>query len=224
MARTVQRNAAPTQKFIEIVDIVDDVVILSGGYACSVIEVKATNFALLSAEEQDAKIYAYAALLNSLSFAIQIVIRSKRLDVSSYLKLLDEERAKTQNSSLAKQMALYQNFVQELVKVNTVLDKKFYLVISYSSLEKGIVGAKEAVGPASADSSFVLGAKTSLHSKTESLHSQLDRIGLKAETLTKEDLTRLFYDIFNHESIDHQQTTTMTRPITLGREGNNAGV
>lgn len=172
MAKTVQRNAAPTQKFIEIVDIVDDIVVLTGGYACIVIEVKATNFALLSADEQDAKIYAYASLLNSLSFPIQIVIRSKKLDVSSYLRLLDEERAKTQNASLAKQMALYQNFVQELVKVNTILDKKFYIIVSYSSLEKGIAGAKEAVGQTSVESNFILGAKTALHSKTESLHSQ----------------------------------------------------
>jgi len=66
-----------TQQFIEITNIVDDIVILNGGNAALVIEVSATNFTLLSPEEQDAKIYAYASLLNSLSFPIQIVIRSK---------------------------------------------------------------------------------------------------------------------------------------------------
>jgi hypothetical protein len=56
---------------------------LAGENACIVIEVMATNFAFIPAEEQEAKIYSYASLLNALSFPIQIVIRSKKLDVSS---------------------------------------------------------------------------------------------------------------------------------------------
>jgi len=56
------KNHNSTQKFTEIVDIVDDIVILEGGTACIVIEITASNFALLSEKEQDAKIYAYASL------------------------------------------------------------------------------------------------------------------------------------------------------------------
>jgi len=195
---------------------VGDIVVISGGNACIVIEVKATNFALLSAEEQDAKIYSYASLLNSLSFPIQIVIRSKKLDVSSYLNLLDEEKTKTQNQNLAKQIGLYKNFVQELVKVNTILDKKFYIVIPYSSLEKGLTGPRNTtVGDKEDD--FVAYAKASLHSKAESLHTQLKRLNLKAETLDSEKLAKLFYDIFNDAGAAHQ-TTSQNTPIVLGKE------
>lgn len=216
MAKPAQ-NLPSTQKFIEITDIVDDIVVLSSGNACLVIEVKATNFALLSPEEQDSKIYAYASLLNSLPFPIQIVIRSKKLDISNYLTLLDTEKNKTANSALANQIGLYRNFVQELVKVNTVLDKKFYVVISYSSLEKGVSGAGQAIGKSN-QGSFILGAKSSLHSKAESIHSQLVRLNLKAETLTKEKLTKLFYDIFNDVAIEHLQSAQTTKPMTLGKE------
>jgi hypothetical protein len=216
MAKPAQ-NLPSTQKFIEITDIVDDIALLSGGNACLIIEVKATNFALLSPEEQDAKIYAYASLLNSLSFPIQIVIRSKRLDISTYLTLLDGEKNKTQNPALATQISLYRNFVQELVKVNTVLDKKFYIIISYSSLEKGVSGASEAIGKSNQES-LVLEAKSSLHSKAESIHSQLVRLNLKAETLTKEKLTKLFYDIFNDANIEHPQSAQVIKPMTLGKE------
>jgi hypothetical protein len=222
MASTAQKNAAPSQHFIEIVDIIEDIVILAGSNACLVIEVKATNFALLSAEEQDAKIAAYASLLNALSFSIQIVIRSKKLDVSNYLKLLDAEKAKAQSETLAKQMGLYRNFVQELVKVNTILDKKFYIVIPYSSLEKGVIGAGEALANSSAQSNFILGAKTTLHSKADAVHTQLNRLNLKAETLGKEKLTKLFYDIFNDQSVEHHQTENVTKPMVLGKENNNA--
>lgn len=195
-------KSASTQKFIEIVDIVDDVVVLDGGNACLIIEVEATNFALLSPEEQDAKIYAYAALLNSLSFSIQIVIRSKRLNVSNYLKLLEQEQLNTKNPNLANQIGLYKDFVTELVKVNTILDKKFYIIIPYSSLEKGVLGAREQTGISSSQSMLIVGAKAALHSKAESLMNQLNRLNLKAEILGREGATKLFYEIFNDANLE----------------------
>ncbi len=177
-----------TQNFIRINKVLDDVVIFSDGNACLVIELTATNFSLLSAQEQDAKIYAYAALLNSLSFPTQIVIRSKRLDISSYLKLLDEEAAKTPNQKLSEQIKLYRGFVGELVKVNTILDKKFYIVIPYSHLEKIKAG-----------DNFEQTAKAALHSKASSLNSQLARLNLRSKILDGEGLVRLFYEIYNEE-------------------------
>jgi uncharacterized spore protein YtfJ len=203
---TPARNLPSTQGFIEINNIVDDIVIQNGGNACLIIEVSATNFALLSPEEQDGKIYAYASLLNSLSFPIQIVIRSKKLDISSYLKLLDDEKEKTQNPNLASQIGLYRDFVKELVKVNTVLDKKFYIIIPYSSLEKGASGGKTELKSNTSEQNFIIGATASLHSKAESVHAQLRRLGLKARTLDEEQLTKLFYDIFNDNTIDHAQS------------------
>jgi len=203
MKTSAQKNSASTQKFIEIIDVVEDVVVLKGGNACLVVEVKATNFALLSAEEQDAKIYAYASLLNSLSFPIQIVIRSKRLNVASYLKLLEQEKIASKNPLLAKQIGLY---------------KKFFIIIPYSSLEKGLRGTKEQIGTSASQSFFLVGAKASLHSKAESLHTQLGRLNLKAETLGKEQLIRLFYEIFNDANIDYHETQNATGPMTLGKE------
>jgi len=210
-----QKTSSSTQKFIEIEDIVDDIVVLRNGYACLIIEVGATNFALLSADEQDAKIYSYAALLNSLSFPIQILIRSKRLNISSYLKLLEEERLNAKNPSFANQIGMYKDFVAELVKVNTILDKKFYIIIYYSSLEQGVVGMKEQAGVASSQSLFVVGAKASLHSKAESLHAQTQRLGLRAQTLNKERLIKLYYELFNDANIDSQETENLVKPSNM---------
>ena len=220
MPKSARKINATTQKFTEIQDIVDDVVILSGGNACIVIEVTATNFALLSAEEQDSKIYSYAALLNSLSFPIEIIVRSKKLDVSSYLKLLDAEAKKTQNQMLAEQIRLYRDFVQELVKVNTVLDKKFYIVIPFSFLEKGVGAATGTVNKKSFDAStFSQSAKSALHSKAESLHSQLSRLNLRARTLDKEGLVKLFYSVYNENSIETGQAQdNINAPVVKARE------
>lgn len=186
--KSAQNTKATTQKFIEIQDIRDNIVLLSGGYACLVIEIQATNFALLSKEEQDMKVLSYSSLLNSLSYPIQIFIRSKKIDISSYVKLLDEEVSKSQNQLLRNQIKLYKDFVQELVKVNTVLDKKFYISIPYSGLESGI-GLRE--------NDFFMAAKSTLHSKAESLHAQLKRVNLISRTLNREELVKLFHEIYN---------------------------
>lgn len=185
------RNTATTQKFIEIKDIADNIVLLSYGNACLIIEVQATNFSLLSKEEQDTRVFSYSALLNSLSFPIQVFIRSKKIDIASYLKLLDGEVEKSQNQLLKHQIKLYKDFVENLVKVNTVLDKKFYISIPYSALEGGIAGTK-------------------LYSKAESLHSQLKRMNLPSKTLNKEELIKLFHEIYNG---DFDQINEITQGI-----------
>jgi len=188
MKKSARKTKITTQKFIEIQDIVDNVVLLSGGQASLVIEVQATNFALLSKEEQDVRVLSYSALLNSLSFPIQVFIRSKKIDISSYLRQLDDEVAKSQNQLLKNQIKLYKDFVQELVKVNTVLDKKFYIAIPYSGLESGLNIRGD---------NFLLSAKSKLSSKAESLHAMLHRMNLPAKTLGKDELVKLFHEIYN---------------------------
>jgi len=212
MIKSAQRKKATTQKFTEIENIQEDIVILSGKNACLIIEVNATNFALFSKEEQDGKIFSYASLLNSLSFPIQIFIRSRKLDISSYLKLLEAQSTQTQNQSLSTQIKLYRDFVRELVKVNTVLDKKFYIVIPYSYLEKGVMASSD---------SFLNLAEASLHSKAESVLSQIARLNLRAKPLGKEELIKLFYEIYNGDTVETNQITDdMKTPIVKG--GNSA--
>lgn len=220
MKKPAQKIRATTQRFTEIEDIVDNVVILSFGNACLVIEVTATNFSLLSKEEQNAKILSYASLLNSLSFSIQIFIQSKKIDISSYLKLLDEEAKKTQNQTLANQMKLYRDFVETLVRINTVLDKRFYIVVPYSHLEAGVLDAAGIVKKESLQKEvFIQRAKTALASKAESLHSQLSKLGLTAKTLKKEELIKLFYGIYN---ADHVSPTPIPENLTAAIIRGNA--
>lgn len=200
MNKSAQKIKATTQKFIEILDIVDDVVLLTSGNACSMIEIQATNFALLSPEEQNSRILAYSALLNSLSFPIQIFVRSKKIDISSYLKQLDQELEKTQGQALNQYIKQYKEFIQDLVRVNVVLDKNFYIIIPYSGLENGINANKD----------FVASAKAKLSTKIESLHGLLRQMNLSARTLNKEELVELFHEIYNG---DFGQIGEITRGV-----------
>ncbi len=210
MTKTSQQktsgNIGSTQKFTEVQDIVDNIVLLANGNACLVVEVSASNFALLSKPEQDAKISAYASLLNSLSFPIQILIQNRAIDVSSYLHFLDAESQKYLSLKTFSQplsginskspLTLYREFIQQLVSVKTVLDKKFYIIISYSYLEKGVKSAASMPNKP-ATYNFTEQAKATLHTKSESLHAQLARLSVQAKVLEKEELIKLFYEVFN---------------------------
>ena len=63
---------ASTQEHLDIYTIKDHIVFLKDGSAALVLQSTAINFNLLSEEEQDATIFAYASILNSLSFTLQI--------------------------------------------------------------------------------------------------------------------------------------------------------
>ncbi len=206
MAKANDKNHNSTQKFTEIVDIVDDIVLLAGGNACIIIEITASNFALLSEKEQDAKIYAYASLLNSLSFPIQILVRNKRMDITSYLKELEEAERTTKNELLSHHISMYRDFVREMVKVNVVLNKSFYVVIPFTSLEAGLSGVKSQVAKNEIEKeAFVKSAQKALYNKADSVHQQLAKLAVTAKTLEKEELIKLFYDIFNDAPIQGSQ-------------------
>lgn len=200
MKYPAQGGKPSTQKFIGIEDIQNDIVVLPGRQACQVIEVTATNFALQSMEEQQVKIYSYASLLNSLSFPIQIVITSRKLNINNYLGVLDNESRKTTNPKLTQHIINYRNFVADLVKNNDVLDKKFYIAIPYSFLEKGAGKA----GSARDKNAFVQDAKNILESKTQSILQELTHIGLVARILRRDELIKAFYEIYNQEEPDEK--------------------
>lgn len=198
-----------TQEFVGIEDIKDDLVILKDASCCLVLKVTAINFGLLSESEQDAIIYSYAGMLNSLSFALQIVIRSKRKDITAYLSLLKQQEDKQLSAPLKEQIGKYRQFVENTVKVNNVLDKKFYIIIPFSLLEMGAGVAASLLGKKKGlpyPKSYILErAKTNLYPKRDHLLRQLNRLGLRAGQLATPELIQLFYDIFNPESLGSEK-------------------
>ncbi|MCS7093460.1 MAG: hypothetical protein NZL96_03520 [Patescibacteria group bacterium] len=185
---------ASTQAFIEIEEIRDDIVLLRDYSAITIIEVGAVNFWLLSHEEQVSMIYAYSSLLNSLSFPIQILILSKKMDISSYLDYLKEKISLQANPLLKTQLINYQEFIKNIVKKNVVLEKRFFFVVPFSPLELGITG----VNPSSLKKEYVISrAKTSLYPKRDNLLRLIRRIGLQASVLSGQQIVELFYNLFN---------------------------
>lgn len=220
MSKTAQKGSSTTQLFTEVIDIVDNIVLLKGGNACSVIEITSSNFALLSRAEQDSRIFSYASLLNSLTFPIQIIIRNKRMDITTYLTHLDEQAKVVNNPLLAKHIALYKEFVTEMIKVNVVLSKTFYIAIPFTSLEAGAVGLSQTAkkGESATNATAELAQKILLP-KVDSLLSQLQKFAVSAKLLQKEELVSLFYDIFNDNSVNIEATGTGVNSAIIQQGG-----
>ncbi len=210
-----------TQEHLDIEDIRDSIVILKNGNAIAVLQTSAVNFDLLSEREQDAMIFAYAALLNSLTYPIQILVRSKKMDISNYLARLAEAQQKTTNPQIANQINLYANFIQQLVAQNQILDKRFYIVIPFAgtTLQQALtlpsLFAKK--GPVEDKWHILEKAKTNLGPKIDHLTKQVSRIGVKAHLLTTEELVEFYYDLYNPDVSLEQKaalnTTEYTTPI-----------
>lgn len=185
---------ATTQQFVEIEDIKDDIILMKDFSAVTVIEVGAVNFWLLSVEEQTSMIYAYGSLLNSLSFPVQILILSKMMNISSYLEYLNAKIAEQRSETIQTRLRNYQEFIKNIVKKNTVLEKRFFFAVPFSPLELGASG----VNPRALGKEYIISrAKTSLYPKRDHLLRLLLKVGLKPTILEKQTLTELFYNLYN---------------------------
>lgn len=192
-----------TQGHILISDIKDDILLLKDGGAALVLQTSAVNFGLLSEREQMAIIYAFAQMLNSLSFTIQILILSERLNISSYLNLLDRAKDAQANPLLKSMMTSYREFIQTTIKEQEVLDKKFYIIIPLIPLELGIIPTKEALYQK---------VKTVLLPRRDQIIRQLGRVGLKAIQLQSKELLELFYNIYNGAG---EEFVSLPQPVRL---------
>jgi hypothetical protein len=220
---------ASTQSTLSIIDVKNDIVVLAGGHYRIVLKVKAINFDLLSEDEQDAIIFAYASLINALEFPLQILVKTRQLNIASYLDYL--ERAKQQQTSpaLRDQLTSYQQFVHKLVVENNVLFKTFYVVIPFDGLvvnKASVLDPLKQILPNQAPLQSTYSAQEfakaeeKLIQMRDGLMAQFQRIGLKVTQLNNQELIELYYNLYNPEVDGKQQThqdisdytTTMVNP------------
>lgn len=228
-----------TQNHLPVEDIKDNLVILKNGNVVMILKTSSVNFDLLSQKEQDAMIYAYASLLNSLTFPVQILIRSSLKDVSNYVKRLEEQRVKIQDPLLKQQINSYLNFVQDVVEKNNVLAKSFYIIIPFYASQAGLQAAAKSTLPFPftlfsqsdknqglpiAKDKLIQKAIPALEPKKENLKKLLGRLGLSAQQLDNKELIQLFYQVYNQESIlaDNVQALSQQSAVIRQKDVKNS--
>ena len=203
-ARTIES----TQEHLEVRDILDDLVITKSGSVALIIQTSAINFDLLAEYEQDGKVYAFAGLLNSLNFHIQILIRTRRVDISNYVDYLKKQEKDSMSEGLKKQLQIYTEFIQNLIVQNDVLDKNFFIVIPFNPAGEvpmsKIIQSKKTREEMEQhmqmkQEQLIEKAKIFLIPKRDHILKQLGRMGLFGHQLTTKELITEFYTIYNPE-------------------------
>jgi hypothetical protein len=201
-----KKTGASTQQYLDIAEIRDDVVILKDGTIRKVLLASSINFALKSEDEQNAIIQGYITFLNSLDFALQIVIQSRRLNIDAYLESLKQKREEQTNDLLRTQIEEYHSFVSQLVTLGDIMGKRFYVVVPYSPGKDTRKGFFAQLGSVFAPSKIIaLSDKLfaqyieKLESRVGKITSGLGGIGVTAVPLTTQSLIELYYGSYNPE-------------------------
>lgn len=203
-----------TQEYLDVHDITNDMVILKDGVISIIMQIGTMNFSLLAEQEQDAVMYTYGALLNSLNFPIQINIQSNIKDASRYLRLLDNRIKQSKSRAKSQLIGEYRDFIANLIRERNVLEKKFFVVIPTNAAEMGLYTA-ESVLPGNTKfdinnfekTVLIEKAATILDPRRDHLISQFNRIGLFARQLDTQEIIQNFYINYNPESMEGQEVT-----------------
>jgi hypothetical protein len=193
-----------TQQHLPFSAVYDDVVVTKKGQFCQVVMVNSVNFGLKSEEEQNAIIAQYQSFLNALSFPIQIVVHSKRLDLSNYVKELEGRIAQEANELIRFQIQEYVDFIQKLISVANIMDKKFFIVVPHA-LASSELSKKGVFSTLFGGSHVHLKVplkkfqivKEALSEKSNTVISALTSIGISAQVLSTKQLIELFYRTYN---------------------------
>ena len=197
------KKGLSAQKYLEISEIKDGIVIMKNGGMRAVLMVSSINFALKSIDEQDAIVYHYQSFLNSLDFSVQIVVNSRQLNLDNYLQILKDQEKKQLNELLRVQISSYIEYIQGLVKMANIVSKTFYVVIPFSSAESAGGAMKAIMG---GGSSKLLTNRATFEKYKDQLFQRVDHVienlsgtGLHMTLLNTQELIELYYNLYNPE-------------------------
>ncbi len=201
-----------TQRYLDIAEIRDDMVLMNDGTVRSVLLVSSINFALKSEQEQEAIISAYVTFLNGLDYPIQVVIQSRRMNIDNYIVALGEQEKLTQNELLRAQIGDYRTFVTELVELGHIMQKRFYVVIPYDPLtnkKRGFFQRLSLVlSPAAAaklNDKQLEDRREQLSRRTNMASGNLLSMGLQTARLDTQGLIELYYNAYNPDLFEEER-------------------
>lgn len=193
-----------TQLFLDISEIKNDTVIMKDGTLRAVMMVSSINFALKSEEEQEAIVSGYVTFLNYLDFPIQIVIQSRKLDIDTYIKRLEEAERDLTNDLLKRQILDYKAYIKELVELGDIMTKTFFIVVPFSPIESQSSGFFSRLAAVFSPTK-VIQLKTEkfnkflheLNQRVEHVRMNISSLGLTTVRLDTQGLIELYYNVYN---------------------------
>lgn len=202
--------AAPsTAELIPITDIASGIVTLKDGSLRAVVQINAINFELRSSDEQQAIIQQFQGFLNSVDFPFQIVIHSRRFDITEYLESVQKASDQLTNELLKVQAGEYIRYVGELAALANIMAKQFFVILPFiiqappkksAGIFSGIKGMFVSAKPQATSAMTpeqLEAAKTQMMQRADLIIGGLSGMGLQGKILDEEQLTVLLRDLYN---------------------------
>ena len=205
-------NERATQSTLLISELRDGMVIMKDGSFRAVVACQSINFDLMSSSEREGVEYSYQNFLNSLSFTVQILIRSQRVDIAPYIARLSEIRRNNDNMLLGILMDDYIRFINLLSQEANIMDKSFFVVIPYypSAEQERILNETRSIfasfkkttsqSVTRIDRNTYDQAMSEINNRIEVVTSGLFQIGINSVRLSTRQLAQLYYDFNNPDT------------------------
>ncbi len=178
-----RKNKAPSRTQMAIKGAKDGILLLPNNQYRAVLEISSLNFELKSEDEQDAIIDTYESFLNSVGTPLQILIRTREIDMDKYPEDLGARLEDETEEIYREQLVSYDEFIRSLIQSNKILTRHFYIVVSYTHTTKG-----------KADFEMV---KEYLGLTVDIVAKGMNRLGMSARQLSSLETLDLFYSFYN---------------------------
>ena len=202
-----------TQRYLPFSQIRENIIIMKDDSARLVMRCSTINFLLKNTDEQDSIIISFQRFLNSLDFPIQILVRSKKLDIDGYLNNLNDKALKQKNPLLQNQTYEYIEYLRKLIEVAQIMKKEFYIIIPYDDNEnksekddsimwvfnafwQSINGWQDLLKIRTQIKNFSKSKKW-LIARSHSIKTWLENVWLRAEILDKQELVSFLTEYYN---------------------------
>ena len=147
---------------------------------------------------------------------MQIFIHSRKINIEEYLSKLAVRQQEESMELLKNIIGEYQEFIRSFVGQNAIMEKTFFVVVPYDIIEVpkagrnlvrnilGVFGKKKPTVEAdiaTAEKSFDQHLQQ-LTQRVDQVINGLNQVGLRAVALNESEITELFYNLYNPESVE----------------------
>src|SRR3989344_3208856 len=232
-----------TQDLVAIKEIKESTLVLKDGGLRQIIMVGGVNFALKSEMEQNILTQGYQNFLNSVSFPLQIVIHSRKVNIEKYLDELAGYQIAETSPLLKNQGEEYREFIRGFVQKKAIMVKYFNVTIPFTPIKlptpksvslsaMSLPFLKKKSDPQAEERTREEQSRifnenlAQLKQRVNQVLEGLLGIGLDATILTDQQLIELFYNYYNPENAPREGMTLppQDEKLKISTEGGSASL
>jgi len=195
-----------TQKFVDIKEIKNGVVMLKKGGIRKILIVSGINFDLKSEDEQILILNIFQNFLNSLDFSVQFFIHSRKVNIDAYLERMVVRKEEEPNELLKIQIEEYVDFIKSFIEDNAIINKSFFVSIPYDSVNitnktGGVFGFLKKTTQTQKNTDERANLEQ-LNHRVSHVIEGLEQIGLRVTPLEDDEIVELFYNLYNPQLVE----------------------